>query len=96
MAGLLSLHTLAAASTDDRSCVHLVQSECSYYHYLCDGIDDRVGVARELNQFPLILCHCAFSFSPLHGRHSAGVGVWLSDLAVAVFLGCQSPTPVYT
>lgn len=40
---LLSLQDLAAASAEGLSCVHLVKSECSYYHYLCDGVDDRVG-----------------------------------------------------
>ena len=41
---LQDLAAAAAASAEGLSCVHLVKSECSYYHYLCDGVDDRVSV----------------------------------------------------
>lgn len=23
--------------------IHTIKSKCSYYHYLCDGVDDRVS-----------------------------------------------------
>lgn len=43
MSGLLCLKELAldASISGKKSHVHLVQSECGYYHYLCDGVDDQ-------------------------------------------------------
>ena len=49
MSGLLCLKGLAldaSSISGKESHAHLVQLECSYYHYLCDGVDDQVGVAN--------------------------------------------------
>lgn len=41
---LLCLSSLAGSATAgmDSDKLQTVKSECSYYHYCCDGIDDRV------------------------------------------------------
>ena len=63
---LLCLQDLAAAaaSAEGLSCVHLVKSECSYYHYLCDGVDDRVSVR--------VACSACV--------HVMFLGVWFGDV----------------
>ena len=42
----MDLQRLAVAASKglDPSRLHIINSECSYYHYLCDGVDDRVSL----------------------------------------------------
>ena len=89
MAKLLSLSSLAAqASTcceEVGSGSLVVQSECSYYHYLCDGLDDRVCYTGHMTEWVGVYVQQV----TVHIRYALfiGMGVWLSKSAVSLFLG---------
>ena len=41
---MLDLHNLAEKTpSDGLPVIQKISSTCSYYHYLCDGVDDRVS-----------------------------------------------------
>ena len=39
---LLELSASVSLSVSSAVDCHLIKSQCSYFHYLCDGTDDRV------------------------------------------------------
>lgn len=41
MADLLCLKSLSTSASSGQLSPHLIKSKCSYYHYMCDGFDDR-------------------------------------------------------
>ena len=44
MQQMLDLHNLAEKTpSDGLPVIEKISSTCSYYHYLCDGVDDRVS-----------------------------------------------------
>ena len=59
---LLSLGVKASRGLDP-SRLQLVSCECLYRHYLCDGMDDRVGGGRVI------------SFSNCRSQSSLGMGI---------------------
>ncbi len=60
-----------------------VSGSCFYYHYCCDGIDDKVVLDFKLLQFSTI----KLLISEL--------GLWLSYPAVVVFLGRETSCHVH-
>ncbi len=46
MTNLLSLSSLAALASGGKQSIHVIKSECKYYHYLCDGCDDKVNLSE--------------------------------------------------
>ena len=46
---IMDLHSLSRRVSSQlppgSASVHLISSQCTYYHYLCDGTDDRVRFA---------------------------------------------------
>ena len=40
----------AGPGTDGLPVVHVIRSKCDFYHYLCDGVDDRVSMLKRVPQ----------------------------------------------
>lgn len=70
LSGLLTnIHKGAAFSSENQEKLHLVSGTYEYYHYLCDGFDDRVSF---------------FSFCSNFRRGVVPTYVYLASLALAV------------
>lgn len=48
------LLSLASQACTDQKGAQIIQSECSFYHYLCDGFDDRVKYSYVLHAWFVI------------------------------------------
>ena len=46
----------AGTGTDGLPVVYVIRAKSDFYHYLCDGVDDRVSMLKGVRQCPDDLC----------------------------------------
>ena len=71
------------AGTDGLPVVHVIRSKCDFYHYLCDGVDDRVSMLKGV----LVAHTCHDDDDVFIHSIFIGLGVWIQESSDDVLVG---------